>query len=119
MSLKGQRSKKSLNFLITATFFLLLWASWISGYRVYAEDVNRLGEFQTKVLSLIQQPKWNSAFWGIEIVSLDDGTILYSLNAHKRFLPASNMKILTCAAILDGMDSQERITTPVYITGRI
>jgi len=29
------------------------------------------------------------------------------------------MKILTTAAILDGMDLQERITTPVYATGRI
>ena len=111
--------KRGLNCLITASIFLVLWTSWISGQPVYSEDVNRLGEFQTKVLSLIQQPKWDSAFWGIEIVSLDDGTTLYSLNAHKRFLPASNMKILTCAAILDGMDTQERITTPVYVTGRI
>ena len=119
MSLQNQWLKTGLNCLITASVFLLLWASRISAQPVYSEDVNRLGEFETKVLGLIQQPKWASAFWGIEIVSLDDGTTLYTFNAHKRFLPASNMKILTCAAILDGMDPQERITTPVYVTGRI
>jgi D-alanyl-D-alanine carboxypeptidase/D-alanyl-D-alanine-endopeptidase (penicillin-binding protein 4) len=119
MSLQNQRSKTVLKYLIIASIFLVLWASWISGQPVYSEDVNKLGEFQTKVLGLIQQPKWDSAFWGIEIVSLDDGTTLYTLNAHKRFLPASNMKILTCAALLDGIDPQERITTPIYVTGRI
>jgi serine-type D-Ala-D-Ala carboxypeptidase/endopeptidase (penicillin-binding protein 4) len=119
MSLQNQRSKSVLNYLIIASIFLVLWASWISGQPAYSEDVNKLGEFQTKVLGLIQQPKWDSAFWGIEIVSLDDGTTLYALNAHKRFLPASNMKILTCAALLDGIDPQERITTPIYVTGRI
>ncbi len=119
MSLQNQRSKTVLNYLIIASISLVLWAPWISGKPVYSEDVNKLGEFQTKVLGLIQQPKWDSAFWGIEIVSLDDGTTLYALNAHKRFLPASNMKILTCAAMLDGIDPQERITTPIYVTGRI
>jgi D-alanyl-D-alanine carboxypeptidase/D-alanyl-D-alanine-endopeptidase (penicillin-binding protein 4) len=119
MNLKDQRSKRGLNSFTTARIFLVLWASWISGQQVYSDENNTLGEFQTKVLNLIQRPKWDSAFWGIEIVSLDDGTTLYSLNAQKRFLPASNMKILTCAAILDGMDPQERITTPVYVTGRI
>lgn len=119
MSLQNQRSRTVLNYLIIAGISLVLWAPWIRGKPVYSEDFNKLEEFQTKVLGLIQQPKWDSAFWGIEIVSLDDGTTLYALNAHKRFLPASNMKILTCAAMLDGIDPQERITTPIYVTGRI
>lgn len=119
MGLKGQRSITGLNCFTTASIFLILWASWISGQLVYSEEIIGLGEFHTKVLSLIQQPQWDSAFWGIEIVSVGDGTTLYSFNAQKRFLPASNMKILTCAAILDGIDPQERITTPVYVTGRI
>jgi len=120
MSLNGHRSKTRLKSFITAiTFIVVLWAIGITGDPVFPEDINGLDEFQAKVLSLIQQPKWDSAFWGIDIVSLDDGTTLYSLNAHKRFFPASNMKILTCAAFLDGVDTQERITTPVYVTGRI
>ncbi len=114
MSLKDQRLKRGLNSFITARILLVLWAIGISGQRFYSEDINTPGEFQTKVLTLIQQPKWDSAFWGIEIVSLDDGTTLYSLNAQKRFLPASNMKILTCAAILGwdgppGEDNDSRL----------
>jgi D-alanyl-D-alanine carboxypeptidase/D-alanyl-D-alanine-endopeptidase (penicillin-binding protein 4) len=119
MSLKGPWSKMGLNRSTLARIVLTLWTSWMSGQLLYSEEINGLGEFQTKVLSLIQQTKWDSAFWGIEIASVDDGKTLYSLNAQKRFLPASNMKILTCAAILDGIDPQERITTPVYVTGRV
>lgn len=38
--------------------------------------------------------------WGIEVETLADGTVLYSHNADKFFIPASNTKIFTTAAAL-------------------
>src|SRR5687767_12603117 len=45
----------------------------------------------TQLQQLIDQPKWESTLWGVHIASLKDGKILFSSNARKRFLPASNM----------------------------
>src|SRR4030095_630271 len=68
---------------------------------------------------LIDQPKWESALWGVHIVSLKDGKVLFSSNARKRFLPASNMKLLIGAAALDAFGADFRFETPVYGEGII
>ena len=75
--------------------------------------------FQTQISSLINQPKWESSFWGIHIVSLKDGSTIYSLNSKKRFLPASNMKLLIAAAALDRLGPDFAFDTPVFAEGRI
>ncbi|AFY79088.1 MAG: D-alanyl-D-alanine carboxypeptidase/D-alanyl-D-alanine-endopeptidase [Hydrococcus sp. C42_A2020_068] len=42
--------------------------------------------------------------WGILVESLSDGTVLYSHNADKYFIPASNTKLFTTAAALQRLD---------------
>ncbi len=51
-------------------------------------------------------------FWGIEVVSLDSGKVVYSQNAEKLFTPASNTKLFTTAAALAliGPDYTSRTT---------
>ena len=73
----------------------------------------------TELQQLIDQPKWESALWGVHIVSLKDGKVLFSSNARKRFLPASNMKLLIGAAALDAFGADFRFETPVYGEGTI
>ena len=69
--------------------------------------------YWSHVQQLIDQPKWESALWGVHIVSLKDGKVLFSSNARKRFLPASNMKLLIGAAALDAFGAGFRFETPV------
>lgn len=47
--------------------------------------------------------------WGILAEKLDDGTLLYSHNADKHFIPASNNKIFTTAAALQLLSPQSTI----------
>jgi D-alanyl-D-alanine carboxypeptidase/D-alanyl-D-alanine-endopeptidase (penicillin-binding protein 4) len=51
-------------------------------------------------------------FWGIEVVSLDTGKVIYAQNADKLFTPASNTKLFTTAAALAliGPDYSSRTT---------
>ena len=42
--------------------------------------------------------------WGILVESLDDRAVIYSHNADKYFIPASNIKLLTTAAALQKLD---------------
>jgi serine-type D-Ala-D-Ala carboxypeptidase/endopeptidase (penicillin-binding protein 4) len=50
--------------------------------------------------AIIQQPTYRTATWGIQIESIDYQTELYSHNANKLLIPASNIKLFTTAAAL-------------------
>jgi serine-type D-Ala-D-Ala carboxypeptidase/endopeptidase (penicillin-binding protein 4) len=73
-------------------------------------------ELKTAIDSMVADPRFRSAIWGILIVNPDAGDTLYSLNAGKLFLPASNMKIITSATALTalGPDYQYRTTFAMH-----
>ena len=50
--------------------------------------------------SLTTQPEFRNAQWGVLIVNPRTGDTLYSKNAGKLFMPASNLKIITSAVAL-------------------
>ena len=52
-------------------------------------------------------------FSGIQVVEASTGKILYSKNADRLFLPASNLKILTSALALERLRPDYRFTTRV------
>jgi len=54
------------------------------------------------------------ARWGVFVMSMSDGRVLYSRNGDKLFTPASNMKIYTTAAALDLLGADYHWRTSVY-----
>src|SRR3984885_11333291 len=62
--------------------------------------------------TILSAPDLAHGFWGIEVVSLDSGKIIYAQNAEKLFTPASNTKLFTTAAALAliGPDYTSRTT---------
>jgi D-alanyl-D-alanine carboxypeptidase/D-alanyl-D-alanine-endopeptidase (penicillin-binding protein 4) len=64
-----------------------------------------------RIDQLIDQPRYAGARWGIAVVSLDSGRVLYRRNADQLLLPASTAKLYTAAATLDGLDNAYRIPT--------
>src|SRR6478672_345605 len=70
------------------------------------------GELRHLADSLTTQPIFRNAQWGVLIVNPRTGDTLYSKNAGKLFMPASNMKIITSAVALTllGPDYSYRTT---------
>ncbi|MHB8655456.1 MAG: D-alanyl-D-alanine carboxypeptidase/D-alanyl-D-alanine endopeptidase [Terriglobia bacterium] len=50
---------------------------------------------------ILRQTSAQRGFWGIEVMRLRDGKILFKQNADHLFMPASNMKLFTTAAALE------------------
>ena len=67
-------------------------------------------EMRHAIDSMVAQPKFSNAHWGILIVDPESGDTLYSRNAGKLFMPASNQKLVTgsVALTLLGPDYQFR-----------
>jgi D-alanyl-D-alanine carboxypeptidase/D-alanyl-D-alanine-endopeptidase (penicillin-binding protein 4) len=56
--------------------------------------------------------------WGIFVMSLQDGRVLYARDADRSFIPASNMKLFTTAAALDLLGPDHRWRTSVLASSR-
>ncbi len=67
---------------------------------------------------IVSRPELASAFWGIEVRSLESGRTLYALNADRAFRPASTLKLVTTAAALDAYGEAARLRTTVETAGR-
>ena len=63
---------------------------------------------------LLDNTEFTTARWGVSVISLSDGKIIYERNGDKLFTPASNMKIYTTAVALDLLGSDYRWRTSVY-----
>ena len=49
----------------------------------------------TRIDAILSEPDLARGFWGIQVVSLSSGRVLYEHNADKLFTPASNTKLFT------------------------
>jgi D-alanyl-D-alanine carboxypeptidase/D-alanyl-D-alanine-endopeptidase (penicillin-binding protein 4) len=58
-------------------------------------------------------------FWGIEVVSLSTGKVLYAQNADKLFTPASNTKLFTTSAVLALIGPDYSFRTTVETNGTL
>ena len=66
----------------------------------------------------IESSEFSAARWGVCVLSLHDGRVLYARNGDKLFTPASNMKIYTTAVALDLLGVEYRWRTSVYATAQ-
>lgn len=81
-------------------------ASGAAAFRAYAD-------------SLLAQPAWRNAQWGVLVVDPASGDTLLSHNAGKLFMPASNQKILTGATALALLGPDFRFVTRFATNGTV
>ena len=74
---------------------------------------------RTFIDSSVGTAEFRSAHWGILIVDPARGETLYSRNADKLFMPASNQKIVTGAVALAQLGADYRWTTTLLARGAI
>ena len=69
--------------------------------------------------SMIDARDFRSANWGILIVDPEKGDTLYSHNASKLFIPASNQKLVVSSTMLERLGPDYRFKTFVVAQGRV
>ena len=67
----------------------------------------------------IGAPTFEGGFWGIRVMNLRTGAVLYDRNAAKRFVPASNVKLITAATALERLGPDFRYRTRIYADGPV
>ena len=78
-----------------------------------------LTELRHAIDSMVAQPQFRSAQLGILVVDPEHGDTLYSHNAGKLFIPASNQKLITGAVALQTLGGDFRFSTTVAVRGTV
>src|SRR5438067_2164364 len=73
-----------------------------------------LQDLQKTLGDEVSQARLSSAIFGVKIVSLDSGKVLFEHDAQKLLSPASNSKLYTVALGLDALGAEYRIKTSLY-----
>ncbi len=72
-----------------------------------------------QINNAIDSSEFAYARWGVCVISLADGAVIYQRDADKLFTPASNMKIYTTAVALDLLGQDYRWRTSVYASSPV
>src|SRR5262245_48638875 len=83
-----------------------------------AKPATTLADLQQRLSAHLAQPKFDAALWGVKVVSLDTGKVVFEENSQKLFSPASNSKLYTVALALDRLGGDYRIKTSLYAGAR-
>lgn len=71
------------------------------------------------VQQIAQRSEFRHSTFGVEVYSLDENKVLYTLNGQQLFTPASTTKLLTEGTALELLGADYRFHTRVYRTGAV
>ena len=75
---------------------------------------SNLTEINKSFDNIVKTNQLNSALIGVKIIDLNNGKTIFSKNANKNFIPASNTKLLTSAAALLYLEKDFKYQTKLY-----
>ncbi len=104
-----------------ALTLLLAAAAWIAPApaATVAGGAANTSALAQQIDAQIAQPRFAGARWGIEVVSLDSGRVLYAHRADQLLQPASTAKLFTAALSLATLGADYRIPTQLLGRGRV
>ncbi|MFM8879470.1 MAG: D-alanyl-D-alanine carboxypeptidase, partial [Verrucomicrobiota bacterium] len=69
---------------------------------------------QQRLQEALGAPSASATVWGAVVVR-GDGSVVFSTNAHRAFIPASNTKLFIAAMALDRLGPEARWATPLRV----
>ena len=73
--------------------------------------------FEHQIDAILDAPPLDQVNWGVLIVDPEDGQVLYDRNARRKFIPASNMKLLATSTALTLLGPAYRYETEIWGVG--
>lgn len=109
---------------------ILTVVSLIAVIAIFGHSVNAAGgahhsrkpatsRIPATVRAIMNQPKYSKATWGLRVVDLDSGKLIYNLNPDLKFHIASVRKLFSVGLALDQLGPGYKFSTPVYRNGEV
>lgn len=81
---------------------------------VPARAAATIAELQRQLAAHTGHPRYARSLWGVKVVSLDTGAVIFERGAEQLLSPASNSKLYAGALALDRLGGDYRIATPIF-----
>jgi serine-type D-Ala-D-Ala carboxypeptidase/endopeptidase (penicillin-binding protein 4) len=78
-----------------------------------------LAHLRTDLDRIFADPHFADAQWGVEVISLDRGDLLFEQNATRLYMPASNNKVLTAVTALTRLGPDYHYETRISADGAV
>jgi D-alanyl-D-alanine carboxypeptidase/D-alanyl-D-alanine-endopeptidase (penicillin-binding protein 4) len=99
--------------------FVGLFVLSVSARAVDSQGRGTDAKLVQQVDTLLEEPGLKGGFQGVIVQSMDDWAVWYERNPELLFMPASNMKLLTSAAVLNALGPDWRFETVLLRNGSI
>lgn len=73
----------------------------------------------TAAQAVLDKPLYKNAVWGVHVVDLDSGEVLYSQRSDEQLLVGSVRKLFSVGLALDKLGVNHRFVTPIYRQGEL
>jgi D-alanyl-D-alanine carboxypeptidase/D-alanyl-D-alanine-endopeptidase (penicillin-binding protein 4) len=71
------------------------------------------------IQAIFDKPLYKGGTWGLRVVDLESGQVIYDVGPTKPMLTGSVRKLFTLAQALDKLGPDHRFVTPLYRTGQV
>ncbi|MDH3271026.1 MAG: D-alanyl-D-alanine carboxypeptidase/D-alanyl-D-alanine-endopeptidase [Gemmatimonadota bacterium] len=95
----------------------IIAAFWLSGCATLG--IGGSGVDRSAIENTLEGPRIDQLHVGVLAIDAGSGRTLYDRNGHRKFIPASNQKILITAAAMSLLGADYRFKTEVWATGPI
>jgi D-alanyl-D-alanine carboxypeptidase/D-alanyl-D-alanine-endopeptidase (penicillin-binding protein 4) len=72
-----------------------------------------------EIKAIFHKPLYKNAVWGLRVVDLDTGHVVYDLKSDEKFLTGSVRKLISVGLALEKLGRDYKFTTPVYRLGTL
>jgi len=89
--------------------------AWVlAAFLPWAFGASEPAPLQQRLQEALGEPAATNTVWGAVVVR-GDGSPIFSTNAHRAFIPASNTKLFIAALALDRLGPEARVVTPIRV----
>ena len=78
-----------------------------------------VGSLPGSIVQILDKPLYRNAVWGMKVVDLATGEVLYDKNSDHHFLIGSVRKLFSVGVLLDALGPDYRFRTPVHRRGTV
>ncbi|HEX4921688.1 MAG TPA: D-alanyl-D-alanine carboxypeptidase, partial [Candidatus Bathyarchaeia archaeon] len=105
--------------ILPSIFRVLLFALAAATALLSQSKSGQADTLEAQIRRIMDRPEFAHSTFGIEIYSMDSGSLLYQLNPDKLLVPGSTTKLVTEGTALELFGGDYRFHTYVYRTGPI
>jgi D-alanyl-D-alanine carboxypeptidase len=99
--------------------FLALALALATAVSFAGDDTALNGSIPDEIKQILSKPRYDKSIWGLRVVDLDSGKVVYELNSDRQLLIGSVRKLFSVGLALEALGPVYVFRTPVYTQGRV